>query len=75
MNVISPGPIETPIYGKLGLPEAAMKQMAGQILAKVPLGRFGHADEIAKVALFLASEDSSYLLGANLLVDGGMATL
>jgi NAD(P)-dependent dehydrogenase (short-subunit alcohol dehydrogenase family) len=75
VNVISPGPIETPIYGKLGLPQESVREMAAQILAKVPVARFGQADEVAKAALFLASEDSSYILGENLLVDGGMATL
>ena len=75
MNSISPGPIETPIFGKLGLTAEAMQQMAGQILGKVPAGRFGQADEIAKAALFLASDDSSYMLGENLLVDGGMETV
>lgn len=75
VNVLSPGPIETPIYGKLGMPAEAVQEMAGQILSKVPVGRFGHVDEVAKAALFLASDDSSYVLGENLLVDGGMATL
>jgi NAD(P)-dependent dehydrogenase (short-subunit alcohol dehydrogenase family) len=75
VNVISPGPIETPIYGKLGLPQESVREMAAQILSKVPVGRFGQADEVAKAALFLASDDSSYILGENLLVDGGMATL
>lgn len=75
VNAVSPGPIETPIYGKLGLPEAAVKEWGAQIQGKVPLGRFGVPDEIAKVVLFLASDDSSYMLGENLLVDGGMATI
>jgi len=75
VNVVSPGPIETPIYGKLGLPPEAVEQMAGQILGKVPLGRFGQADEVAKAVLFLSSDESSYILGENLLVDGGMALL
>jgi len=75
VNVISPGPIETPIYGKMNLPEETVKQIAAQVLAKVPMGRFGHVDEVAKAVLFLASEDSSYVLGGNLLVDGGMANL
>jgi NAD(P)-dependent dehydrogenase (short-subunit alcohol dehydrogenase family) len=73
VNVISPGPIDTPIIGKLGLPEDAVKQMTAQILTKVPMGRIGLPDEIAKAVLFLASEESSYVLGENLLVDGGMA--
>jgi len=75
VNVLSPGPIETPIYGKLGLPAEAVQAWAEEIRAKVPMGRFGSADEVAKVALFLASDDSSYMLGENLLVDGGMATV
>jgi NAD(P)-dependent dehydrogenase (short-subunit alcohol dehydrogenase family) len=75
VNAISPGPIETPIFGKLGISADAVQEMAGQILAKVPAGRFGNADEVAKSVLFLASDDSSYMLGENLLVDGGMATI
>lgn len=75
VNALSPGPIETPIYGKMGLSDEAMQQMSGFVLGKVPAGRFGAADEIARVALFLASDDSSYILGENLLVDGGMATV
>ena len=75
VNVISPGPIETPIFGKMGLPEEALRQMVDQIVTKVPLGRVGQAQEIAKAALFLASDESSYITGENLLVDGGMARL
>lgn len=75
VNVVSPGPVETPIYGKLGLPAETVQQMAGQILEKIPVRRFGQSDEIAKAALFLASDDSSFILGENLLVDGGMATI
>lgn len=75
VNILSPGPIETPIYGKLGMSEEAVREMAGQVLTKVPAGRFGHVDEVAKAALFLASEDSTYILGENLLIDGGMATV
>jgi len=75
VNVVSPGPIETPIFGKLGLPEEAVKEWAGQIESKIPLARFGQPSEVAKAVLFLASDDSSYVLGENLLVDGGMATI
>lgn len=73
-NVLSPGPIETPIFDRLGLPEEAQKEMASQIEASVPLGRFGTAEEMANAALFLASDDSSYVIGADLLADGGFAT-
>jgi NAD(P)-dependent dehydrogenase (short-subunit alcohol dehydrogenase family) len=75
VNVVSPGPIETPIFGKMGLPQDAVDAWAEQIKGKVPAGRFGTVDEIAKAALFLASDDSSYILGEQLLVDGGMATV
>ena len=75
VNVISPGPIETPIYGKMGMSAEAVQQMAGMVLGKVPVGRFGQADEVAKAVLFLASDDSSYILGEDLLVDGGMAMI
>jgi len=75
VNVISPGLIETPIYGKLGLPPEAVQEWAGQLMAKVPASRFGQPDEVAKAVLFLASDDSSYMIGENILFDGGMATL
>jgi NAD(P)-dependent dehydrogenase (short-subunit alcohol dehydrogenase family) len=75
VNVISPGLIETPIYGKLGLPPEAVQEWATQLMAKVPASRFGQADEVAKAVLFLASDDSSYMIGENILFDGGMATL
>ena len=75
VNVISPGLIETPIYGKLGLPAEAVREWAGQLLAKVPAARFGQADEVAKAVLFMASDDSAYMMGENVLFDGGMATI
>ena len=75
VNVLSPGPIETPIFGRMGLPEEALEEMAQGIAQQVPMGRFGSAEEMAKAALFLASSDSSYVVGADLLADGGFATL
>ncbi len=75
VNAISPGLIETPIYGKLGLPPEAVREWAGQLMAQVPAARFGQADEVARAVLFMASEDSSYMMGENLLFDGGMATV
>jgi NAD(P)-dependent dehydrogenase (short-subunit alcohol dehydrogenase family) len=73
VNSISPGPIETPIYSKMGLPENALKDFAEDVRQKVPLRRFGQPEEIAAVALFLASAESSYMTGADILVDGGKA--
>lgn len=73
VNVVSPGPIETPIFGKMGMPEAAAQEMGASILATVPLSRFGQPGEIAKAVAYLASPDSSYMTGAELLIDGGAA--
>ena len=73
VNVVSPGPISTPIFGKMGLPEAAVQELGGAILAQVPLARFGEASEIAKAVAYLASSDAAYVTGTELLVDGGMA--
>jgi len=75
VNTISPGLIETPIYGKLGLSEEAVAEWAGQLLQNVPVSRLGQPDEIAKAMLFLASDESSYMLGADIIIDGGMATI
>lgn len=73
VNVVSPGPISTPIFGKMGLSEAAVGELGGAILAQVPLARFGEASEIAKAVAYLASSDAAYVTGTELLVDGGMA--
>lgn len=75
VNAISPGPVTTPLYGKLGIPADQLEQTANNIKGLVPLGRFGTPDEIARVAVFFASEDSSFILGAELIADGGFATL
>lgn len=75
VNVVSPGPIETPIYGKMGMTEEQLQGMAESMTAMVPMKRFGASEEVAKVALFLASEDSSYVVGEEILVDGGIATI
>ncbi|MFT7625486.1 MAG: NAD(P)-dependent dehydrogenase (short-subunit alcohol dehydrogenase family), partial [Myxococcota bacterium] len=63
VNSLSPGPVETPIYGKLGMSAEQVDAWAAQLAAQVPLGRFGQADELASAALFLASDDSSYVTG------------
>jgi NAD(P)-dependent dehydrogenase (short-subunit alcohol dehydrogenase family) len=71
VNAVSPGPIETPIYSKLGMPTEAVQAMAEGLIGKIPMGRFGQADEVAKAVLFLASDDSSFMLGEEIAVDGG----
>jgi NAD(P)-dependent dehydrogenase (short-subunit alcohol dehydrogenase family) len=73
VNALSPGPIETPAIQGLGKTEEEVKQLKDGLKAQVPLGRIGDADEIAKAAVFLASDDSSYVTGIELFVDGGMA--
>jgi NAD(P)-dependent dehydrogenase (short-subunit alcohol dehydrogenase family) len=74
-NVLSPGPIETPIYGKMGMPADQVAGFSEHMKSIVPAHRFGSADEMAKVALFLASEDSSYIAGADILADGGFGNV
>jgi NAD(P)-dependent dehydrogenase (short-subunit alcohol dehydrogenase family) len=71
VNAVSPGPIETPIYSKLGMPAEAVQSMAEGLIGQIPMGRFGQADEVAKAILFLASDDSSFMLGEEIVVDGG----
>jgi len=75
VNVVSPGPISTPMYEKLGLPKEAVEAFAANIVSQVPLKRFGTPDEVANTALFLASSASSYITGVELNVDGGMGQI
>jgi NAD(P)-dependent dehydrogenase (short-subunit alcohol dehydrogenase family) len=72
VNVVSPGPIATPIYGKLGLPKEAVDAFAANIVSQVPLKRFGQPEEVAQTVLFLAGSASSYITGVELSVDGGL---
>lgn len=73
VNVISPGPISTPIFGKMGMDKETMDQVAIGILAGVPLKRFGTSEEIAKSVAFLASDDAAFITGQELVADGGMS--
>jgi NAD(P)-dependent dehydrogenase (short-subunit alcohol dehydrogenase family) len=75
VNTVSPGSIDTPIYNKLGLTEEQKNAFAGAFIPKIPLSRFGQADEVAKAVTFLASDDSSYVTGTEIIVDGGMTNL
>ena len=72
VNSVAPGPIETAFFGRIDLPPDQLADMARGIIEAVPMGRFGSADEVANVALFLASDEASYVTGAEFVVDGGM---
>ncbi|MCD2518372.1 SDR family oxidoreductase [Massilia sp. G4R7] len=75
VNTLSPGPVDTPIIeGQVGSPEAA-EAFRRQAAGHVPLGRIGRPDELAAAALFLASDDSSFSTGMDLVIDGGMTQL
>jgi NAD(P)-dependent dehydrogenase (short-subunit alcohol dehydrogenase family) len=66
-NVVSPGPIDTPLTNRQD------SDVIARIVSTIPMGRMGKPDEIAKAALFLASDDSSFVTGIELFVDGGRA--
>ena len=73
VNAISPGPIDTP--GLSGLIQQQGEQLKKNLVSTVPMGRMGSADEIAKAVSFLASDDSSFVTGIELFVDGGQAQI
>jgi NAD(P)-dependent dehydrogenase (short-subunit alcohol dehydrogenase family) len=75
VNVISPGPIATPIYNKLGLDPATLEATAAQIQAQIPLGRFGTVEELASTVLHLSAPESAFVVGTEIIVDGGMSQL
>lgn len=77
VNAVSPGPVVTPLHSsaKLGISDEQLQQMGEGIVKQVPIGRFGTSEEIAKVVTFFASDDSTFVLGAELVADGGMYTL
>src|SRR5579862_4629838 len=75
VNAVSPGPIETPAFSRLGMPTEQAAEMKKSIAAQIPLGRFGAPEEVARTAVFLASPDSSFILGSEIPVDGGMSQL
>ncbi|BEN58485.1 SDR family oxidoreductase [Serratia bockelmannii] len=75
VNGLSPGPTETPALGKLGLTEADERALRDDIRALVPIGRMGSALELAKAAVFLAADESAFMVGAELQMDGGVGNL
>jgi NAD(P)-dependent dehydrogenase (short-subunit alcohol dehydrogenase family) len=72
VNAVSPGAIGTPLWGKIGLPDEVLKAAGEAITNQIPLKRWGQPEDIAKAILFLAHEDSSYIVGNELAVDGGL---
>ena len=75
VNALSPGIIDTPIFDRLGMTAGQVEELKRGLEAQVPLGRLGTPDEIARAAVFLASDDSSYITGSELPVSGGLGQL
>jgi len=75
VNAVSPGPIATPIFGRMGMEAAQVTETEKHLASLVPMGRMGQPEEIANAVLFLASSESSYVNGVNLLVDGGLGQI
>ena len=75
VNVVSPGPISTPLYGRLGIPADQLGELAAGIQSQIPLKRFGTSEEVASAVLYLSSSDSAFVVGTELIMDGGMSQL
>ena len=75
VNALAPGQIDTDLMRKVGMSDDMIEHVKAQASAQIPMGRIGSAEEIAKVVLFLASDDSTYVTGVELSVDGGWAQI
>ena len=75
VNVVSPGPIATPIFGRTGLPQEAIDQFSEMLKTNNPMKRLGQPEEVGHAVLFLASTEASYITGVDLYVDGGAAQI
>jgi len=76
VNIVSPGPIDTPLlHRNPGMSEADVAALKDMMIANIPMHRMGEAEEVAKAVLYLASDDASFITGANLFVDGGLIEL
>ncbi len=75
VNAISPGPIDTPLYNELGLSEEDTKMFRKQLTDEIALNRFGQPNEVANLVSFLASTQSSFIVGEEIVIDGGMTTI
>lgn len=72
INSVNPGPVFTPIFGKVGMPEDQLNQFAEAMQERIPLKRFGQPEDIAKLVTFLASDDASFITGSEYNIDGGI---
>ncbi len=72
VNAVNPGPVQTAIFGKTGMPEEQLNGFAAAMQARIPLKRFGQPQEIAKLVAFLASDDASFITGSEYNIDGGI---
>jgi NAD(P)-dependent dehydrogenase (short-subunit alcohol dehydrogenase family) len=75
VNAVAPGPILTPIFGRMGLSQEAVDEFAKEMVAKVPMKRLGQPEEVAAAVAFLASQDASYITGVEINVDGGLGQI
>ncbi len=75
VNAVSPGPTDTPIFGTLGLSDTDLDALSTQIAGQLPVGRFGDVDEIAATVTHLASPESGFIVGTEIVVDGGLSQL
>jgi NAD(P)-dependent dehydrogenase (short-subunit alcohol dehydrogenase family) len=75
VNTVATGPIVTPIIGRTGLPKEAIDEFSKEIMAQVPMKRFGQPEEVAGAVAFLASQDASYITGVEVNVDGGLGQI
>lgn len=75
VNVLSPGTIDTPVFGKLGLPSAEAERIKTQFAGLIPMQRLGTQTDMGGVALFLASSDSAFITGEEIIADGGVVNL
>ncbi len=75
VNVVSPGPVTTPLYGKLGMDADTLSATAAHIQSQIPLGRFGQPAEVASTVLHLSAPESAFIVGTEIITDGGMSQL
>ncbi len=75
VNAVSPGPITTPLYSKLGLSDTDLKSVSASIQSQVPAGRFGSPVEVANTVVFLASDESAFIVASEIQIDGGMGNI